>query len=294
MGRKFLRLLIILTFFFLALSILLFKIIPAHQEGEGLIRQAESIEAAQEDRLKEDPIKEEALQEEEQAGPQSIPPQKESPKANGQARLIVIDPGHQAHGDSNQETLAPSSSQTKDKVSSGTQGVSSGLPEYQWNLDFSLLLKEVLEEGGYQVLLTRKSNDVNLSNQDRARFANDSGAQAYLRIHANGSDSADTQGIEAYYVSRDNPDAGQWSQASQALSEHILDNLINKTGAQSRGAMARDDLTGSNFAKLPTSLLELGYMSNPEEDQRLMDPAYQRDLAQGILAGLNQYFDEYP
>lgn len=297
MPKKLLHLLIIFTFFFLVLSILYFRILPNFRETKDLEAQVEAIEAR--DYKDQEDITEEETQGEEEA-PTSLPETKEeespqvAPLANtekrGQGRIICIDPGHQAQGNPGQEKVAPSSSQTKAKVSSGTRGVSSGVAEYQWNMDFSLLLKSLLEEEGYQVVLTREGNQVDLSNQERAQIANNSGAQIYIRIHANATGSPSVSGIETYYVSPNNPDAGQWSQASQKLCNLILDQVLAKTGATNRGAMARDDLTGSNFAQIPTALLELGYMSNPQEDQKLQDPAYQKLMAQGILEGINQYF----
>lgn len=62
------------------------------------------------------------------------------------------------------------------------------------------------------------------------------------------------------------------------------------TSAKPRGAIARDDLTGTNFAQMPTSLIECGYMSNPEEDKKLNDPSYQEAMAIGILRALDRYF----
>ena len=74
------------------------------------------------------------------------------------------------------------------------------------------------------------------------------------------------------------------------LSELILSEMAAATGAKPRGAIARDDLTGTNFAQMPTSLIECGYMSNPEEDKKLNDPSYQEAMALGILRALDRYF----
>ena len=137
--------------------------------------------------------------------------------------------------------------------------------------------------------MIRQSNDVNISNQQRAAMANASGARVYLRIHANGG-PASAKGIETYYPSKNNPDVGHLSDPSRQLSELILSEMCASTGAKGRGAMARDDLTGTNFAQMPTSLVECGYMSNAEEDKNLNDPNYQDAMALGILRALDRYF----
>ena len=207
----------------------------------------------------------------------------------GTGPIVAIDAGHQARGNPEKETIAPSSSQMKAKVADGTRGVATGIGEYEFNLNFSRCLKQKLESAGYRVVMIRDSNDVNLSNQERAAIANASGAEVYLRIHANGGPKA-VQGIETYYPSKNNPDVGHLSDASMQLSELILSEMAAATSAKPRGAIARDDLTGTNFAQMPTSLIECGYMSNPEEDKKLNDPSYQEAMAIGILRALDRYF----
>ena len=87
--------------------------------------------------------------------------------------LICIDPGHQEKGDSNTEPIAPGSYAKKARVSSGATGVATKKPEYILNLEASTVLKHILEDKGYKVIMTRESHDVNISNSERAIFAND-------------------------------------------------------------------------------------------------------------------------
>ena len=101
--------------------------------------------------------------------------------------IIGIDPGHQEKGNSEKEAIAPGSKEKKAKVSSGTQGVSTRVPEYIVNLDVSLMLRDALEAEGAQVIMTRETNDVDISNQERAIMMNEVGADLVLRIHCNGS-----------------------------------------------------------------------------------------------------------
>ena len=87
-----------------------------------------------------------------------------------QSHIIGIDPGHQGPNVdmSDLEPLGPGSTEMKAKASTGTQGTFSGLPEYQLNLDVSLKLQQILENRGYQTVLTRTDNDTAISNKERA------------------------------------------------------------------------------------------------------------------------------
>lgn len=271
------------------------KIYAAKTEAE-LTRQVKQEEALRdkkrEERRKKEAAKKKAAEVKKEAPAPTEPPAEEAPAAHaipGEGPLIAIDAGHQAHGNSEQETIAPSSGKTKAKVADGTSGVATGIAEYEFNLNFSQCLKRKLESAGYRVFMIRESNDVNISNQERAAMANASSADVYLRIHANGGPPS-AKGIETYYPSKNNPDVGHLSDPSRRLSELILSEMCASTGAKGRGAMARDDLTGTNFAQIPTSLVECGYMSNAEEDKNLNDPNYQEAMALGILRALDRYF----
>ena len=85
---------------------------------------------------------------------------------------IGIDPGHQEHANSDREPVAPNSSETKAKVASGTSGVSTGVPEYITNLEIALKLRDALEAQGCEVYMTRETNDVDISNMERAEMMN--------------------------------------------------------------------------------------------------------------------------
>ena len=117
----------------------------------------------------------------------TVPPQPTRDPGRLTGVKIGIDPGHQAQGNNGQEAVAPGSSETKAKVSSGTYGRFTGVPEYEVNLDISLQLREALEALGCEVYMTRETNDVDISNQERAIMMNELGVDLVLRIHCNGS-----------------------------------------------------------------------------------------------------------
>ncbi|CAG7650357.1 hypothetical protein PAESOLCIP111_06060 [Paenibacillus solanacearum] len=207
------------------------------------------------------------------------------------ARLIVIDPGHQRKGNNEPEPVGPDTRATKPKVSSGTVGVQTRKPEYALNLEVSVLLKEELMRRGFEVLMTRESHDVDISNKERAELANEAGAALAIRIHADGDASPKTRGFSVLYPSAAASLAGPIAEPSRAAAAEILTGLREATGSKGRGLSARSDLSGFNWSEVPVVLVELGFMTNPEEDTLLSDPDYQQQLASGIAEGIMKYVE---
>ena len=197
---------------------------------------------------------------------------------------IGIDPGHQGKGNNEQEPVAPGSTETKAKVSSGTQGVATRVAEYVVNLDVSLVLKDLLEELGAEVYMTRESHDVDISNIERAMMMNELGVDLVLRIHCNGSSNSSHNGI-SLFVKPEGPGAEE----SYAAAEALLPAMVEATGAKSLGIYVRDSYSGLNWSEVPSILVEMGFMSNEEEDRLLCDPDYQLKLIKGMVQGIADY-----
>ena len=221
--------------------------------------------------------------------PQPVPAEA-APKETA-PRLVVLDPGHQARPNTGTEPLGPGSPETKMKVSGGTCGVVSGVAEYELDLTVSLLLRDELEARGYRVLLTRESNDVDLSNRERAELANSAGADIFLRIHADGAEDPAVSGASALCPTAGSPyPIGALYPQCRLLADCVLDGLTAAAGAERLRVWETDTMSGLNWSRVPAALVEMGYMTNPDEDVRLNDPAYQALLVRGIADGVEQYF----
>ncbi|MHB1314154.1 MAG: N-acetylmuramoyl-L-alanine amidase family protein [Christensenellales bacterium] len=209
--------------------------------------------------------------------------QEEKPLLN---RVIGLDPGHQEKGDSKLEPVAPGSSTLKKKVSSGTQGRWSHVPEYEVNLAVALLLKDLLEDAGATVVMTREKADVNISNIQRAQIFNKANVDLGLRLHCNGADDKSDNGA-FMLVPKSNPHMEHCVSAAQT----ILKAYGKATGISvERGLSYRGDQTGFNWCSRPVINIEMGYMTNKEDDARITDPAFQKKMAQGLYNGILEFY----
>lgn len=205
-------------------------------------------------------------------------------------KLIAIDAGHQAKGNSEKEPIGPGASTSKAKVASGTAGVSTGLPEYKLNLAVSLELKEELLARGYRVYMVRETHDVNISNAERAEMANNSGADIFVRVHANSLSDSSVRGALTMCMTKDNPYNANLYSKSSALSRLVTDGICAQTGFKNRGVQEVDTMSGINWCKIPVTIVEMGFMSNPEEDQLMASAEYQEKIAKGIADGIDAYY----
>lgn len=212
------------------------------------------------------------------------------PELNGTGPIIVIDAGHQGKQNSGKEPIGPGATTTKAKVAAGTSGCVTGLKEYILTLDVAMMLKEELTARGYQVVMIRETHQFNMSNAQRALVANKINADAFIRIHANGSTDAKVKGALTMCQTASNPYNGEFYKESRKLSECVLNSFAEATGCTKKSIIETDTMSGINWAKVPTTIIEMGFMSNPEEDALMATKDYQKKMVDGMADGLDAYF----
>lgn len=180
--------------------------------------------------------------------------------------LVAIDPGH---GGSDPGAVGPS-----------------GLQEKDVTLPVALRLRDALVTAGCDTVLTRDGDrDVSCAGspagvelQARVDVANSAGADVFVALHCNGA-AAEAHGTEVWYYHE-----------GQTLAEELCARL-GALGLTVRGAK-QGGFYVLKYTVMPAVLIEMAFITNPQEEARLGDPAFQGRLAaaicQGLLTSLNQ------
>ena len=178
---------------------------------------------------------------------------------------VVIDPGHGG----------------KDKGATGA----SGAYEKDFALQLSKKLMKLLEkEELIDVYLTR-SDDSFISSVDRERvkIATDKSADLLISIHGNTFTDPKVSGTETYY----------YTEQSRSIAEVIHKHVVEATGFRDRGVKVEDFFIIKD-AQMPSVLLELGYLTNPQNEAQLLKEDLQNEIAKAIVAGLKEYLPTAP
>ena len=123
-------------------------------------------------------------------------------------------------------------------------------------------------------------------------MANKNKADAFIRIHANSSDNSGVQGALTIAPQSSNKYMTKKNRKnSQKLSKKVLTAMCKATGAKNRGVMYTNTMTGINWCKVPVTIVEMGFMSNPAEDRKMAKASYQKKIVKGIADGIDNYFD---
>jgi len=202
---------------------------------------------------------------------------KDAFKDKNTKRSIFLDPGHGG---------------------SDPGAISGGVREKDLTLSVYNKVSSKLASLGYTVLTSRNvDKDVDLV--DRADQANKANADMLLSIHFNAGGRGVARGIETYYyqsqadrvpkINKENHNNAERLERSRKLANKVQQNLLYQTGANDRG-VKRASFTVLRETSIPSILVELGFIDNPEERNKIKTNEYQERLANGIVDGIVEYY----
>ena len=203
---------------------------------------------------------------------------------------IVIDPGHSSTGTSGNEPVSPNSSTTKLKDGLGATGSYTNIPEHKTNMSVALLVKKELTSKGYNVILTKQDVAESKSNIERADVGNKNNADLVVRIHADSAENSSISGA-SMHVPANNEYTSSFYKISKSYGTKILNTYVDEIGIKNRGVIERNDLTGFNWSKVPIVLIEMGFLSNKEDDNFVSSTANHPKIAKAISDGIDKCFE---
>ncbi|ACA46872.1 N-acetylmuramoyl-L-alanine amidase [Clostridium botulinum] len=208
-------------------------------------------------------------------------------KENLKNKIIVIDPGHGSKSNLELERVSPDSEEKKIKDGGGADGVNSKTPEYLIAMDVASKLKETLQKEGYTVIMTKNKHSESLGNIERAEVGNKNNANLVIRIHADSADLEDAKGASMLVPSKKGY-ASEINQLSKKYGDILLREMVASANMNNRGVIEREDMTGFNWSKVPVVLVEMGFLSNAEEDKLLNTEEYKIKIVQGLTEGIKK------
>jgi len=163
-----------------------------------------------------------------------------------------------------------------------------GVMEKDINLAITGTLRELINAQPDMVAVQIRTLDIFISLEDRILQAEEAGAELYVTVHVNSYGTEEPDGVETIVDNTRGQDDDSW-----VLAELIQDGVTEATGAHDRGARSQESYL--QRTEMPAVSVETGYLTNPAERAKLIDPVYQARIAEGILNGIRQFIDwRYP
>ncbi len=208
-------------------------------------------------------------------------PEETMPPISENAPIICIDPGHGFDdGGTSSEFMG-------------------GLNEDDITLAVSLMLEEELKKLGYQTVLTHDGKEFPVTSaydnnnkykpQERVAFANTVEMDYYVSIHCNAHTNSAAYGTRIYYF--DGP--VKIEHTSGVIAEHINRGILSSLEPGSYSSVI--EMTEGVYyvireTKVPASLIEMGFVTNEADAEKMLDADWQRSFARGVAAGIDSYY----
>ncbi len=154
-------------------------------------------------------------------------------------------------------------------------------------MDVASKLKETLQKEGYTVIMTKNKHSERLGNIERAEVGNKNNANLVIRIHADSADLEDANGASILVPSKKGY-ASEINELSKKYGGILLSEMVASANMNNRGVVEREDMTGFNWSKVPVVLVEMGFLSNAEEDKLLNTEEYRIKIVQGLTEGIKK------
>lgn len=203
-------------------------------------------------------------------------------------KIVCIDPGHQVP--TGQDEWVDPGMTKRNPPQPGERGAATGNAEHLLSLDVSLKLKSLLEKDGIEVVITRESGDVDVTDVTRAEMANAAAADLLVSVHFNFSEDPEKKGTSTLYPARN-----KWTdpiyEKSKTAALFIEEETAKSCTTEDLGIFPMTEMTLFNWSRVPVVETLPVFISNPEEDSELAKDDFRWKVAWGIRNGIIEYFN---
>lgn len=219
------------------------------------------------------------------------PPAPQAQEGRLSGVTVCIDAGHQENGVPVSEPLGPG----LEGKTAGSGGMAQGRITLRKEsivcLEVAMALRDELIRQGATVVMTRERQDQFLTNQERCQIAADGNAHIMLRLHCDTRENAKKQGLSIYgprnsTYAKAVADPETYAHMGNLLLNAMKDRLGYEPGEKTGFVTINDQFVGNNWAQMVCFLVEMGFLSNPEEDFLLSTPVYQQWLGEAMAQGI--------
>ena len=200
---------------------------------------------------------------------------------------VCVDPGHQGVAIGLKEPMGPGLSGTHHTTNGQAQGTVTRRMESVVVLEIGLKLRNALLEEGADVVMTREDQNTAVSNVRRAEIAAEGNADLFIRLHCDSVGNKNKRGIHVFIpLSSTYAKEVADTKTYRTYGDALFNAISEATGVTKGGVTQNNSYVANNWAKMPAFLVELGYMSNKDDDVMLSTEEYQTKVIQGMVNGL--------
>jgi len=164
---------------------------------------------------------------------------------------------------------------------SGASGVVLKASEKEQTLLFAKALEKNLKKAGFKKIIMTRNNDTSFDNKDRILFLQEKNPDLLISLHLNSSNKPEIKGVSTYYQHLG------FRPLSQALLKRMLELKLDEFGNIGQFNFALNQPT-----EFPSALVEIAFLSNPDDEKRIVKPSFHQAVAEKLKLGILQWAQE--
>ncbi len=198
---------------------------------------------------------------------------------------ICIDPGHGLTSKTGTESIYPGAKESANTYTQGQAG--EDINEQALNLKYAIAIRDALEERKFNVIMTRETDECDLSESERAKSGAD--ADFIMSVHCDGTEYGSPNGISLFYPEKSYGKNKSLPEQSLEIGQSVFNAVTTNTGAVRRITAPANDIILFNYSEVPVFKIVFGSIENKTDEQNLLSEKYMERFVIGVVNGFERY-----